>query len=282
MGKGCSLMIEELAENLIILKKEFVRVYGGKSQIQEVIPASTSELFPIDSQDLELLHQFATKNPIYYNSYDETIGDIPCVVYEGYINKYWLNSIQHGSSYAPFSPTWIVSAYVGVLFAKELGCTEIIDIGSGDGRIAFCAKVLDLESYSIEIDGMLVELQNLLTSTLDFHPICSDATTFDYSSLNLSNPVFFIGGLAQMGGTALASGVFEKINSNSTLWGNTSWVFAGTYSQKYPPDPKNKVGWGTLIEKNNLKSVGIISLPTAWTFHEPDETPYVFAQSKSD
>ena len=199
-------MIEELSKNLIILKKEFASSYDGKSQIQEIIPALTSESFPIDQQDLELLHQFATKNPIYYNSYEETIGDTLCVVYEGDINKYWLNSIQHGSSRAPFSPTWIMSAYVGVLFAKELGCTEIIDIGSGDGRIAFCAKVLDLESYSIEIDDMLVELQNLLTTTLDFHPFCSDATTFDYSSLNLTSPIFFIGGLAQMGGTELASG----------------------------------------------------------------------------
>ena len=275
-------MIEELSKNLIILKKEFASSYDGKSQIQEIIPALTSELFPIDQQDLELLHQFATKNPIYYNSYEETIGDTLCVVYEGDINKYWLNSIQHGSSRAPFSPTWIMSAYVGVLFAKELGCAEIIDIGSGDGRIAFCAKVLDLESYSIEIDDMLVELQNLLSTTLDFHPFCSDATTFDYSSLNLTSPIFFIGGLAQMGGTALASGVLEKINPNSSLWENTSWVFAGTHSQKYPSDPKNEAGWGTLIEKNNLQSVRTIPLPTAWTFHELDETPYIFAQTKSD
>ena len=60
------------------------------------------------------------------------------------------------------------------LLAKELGYQEVIDIGSGDGRIAFCAKILDLESYSIEIDDMLVDLQKLLT-ILDFHPYCSDA-----------------------------------------------------------------------------------------------------------
>ena len=54
-----------------------------------------------------------------------------------------------------------MSAYVGALYAKELGYSEIIDIGSGDGRIAFCGKVLDMESYSIEIDDMLVDLQKL-------------------------------------------------------------------------------------------------------------------------
>ena len=271
-------MIEDLAKNLIHLKKNFVNTYDGKSQIQEVIPLSTSDLFPIPQQNLELLHQFATMNPIYYNSFEETVGGTVCIVYEGDINKYWLNSIQYGTSHAPFSPTWIMSAYVAVLLAKEIGFQEIIDIGSGDGRIAFCAKVLNLESYSIEIDDMLIKLQNQLTIPLDFHPYCSDAAVFDYSSLNLSNPVFFIGGLAQMGGVELASGVFEKIKSIPNLK-NIGWVFAGTYSQKYPADPKNEAGWGTLIDKNNLKSIQTISLPTAWTFHESDETPYIFTQS---
>ena len=270
-------MINELAKNLVELKKEFVKIYDGKSQIQEIIPVSKSKSLPIPQSDLDLLHQFATKNPIYYNSYEQIICGILCVVYEGDINKYWLNSIQHTSSRAPFSPTWIMSAYVGVLLAKELGYREVIDIGSGDGRIAFCAKVLGLESYSIEIDDMLVDLQKLLTIR-DFHPYCSDAITFDYSSLNLIQPIFFIGGLAQMGGTALASGVLEKIDSVTNLK-NTGWVFAGTYSQKYPSDPKNEAGWGTLIEKNNLKSIQILSLPTVWTFHESEDTPYIFTQT---
>ena len=271
-------MIDELGKNLVELKKEFVRVYDGKSQIQEVIPKSKSQLFPIDESHLELLHQFATKNPIYYNSFEKQIGSVDCIVYEGDINKYWLNSIQHGSSKAPFSPTWMMSGYVGALLAKELGYSEVIDIGSGDGRIAFCAKILEIESYSIEIDDMLVELQNILTGILDFHPCCSDAIAFDYSSLNLTRPIFFIGGLAQMGGISLASGVLKSIQSMSHLEKKTGWVFAGTLSQKYTPDPKNEAGWGTLIDDNNLKSIQSISLPTAWTFHESDETPYIFAE----
>ncbi len=270
-------MIDELASNLVNLKKEFITSYDGKSQIQEVIPASKSELFPIEQQHLELLHQFATKNPIYYNSYEKNVSETTCIVYEGDINKYWLNSIQYGSSRAPFYPTWLMSGYVGALLAKELGHHEVIDIGSGDGRIGFCAKVLGLQSYSIEIDDMLVELQKVLTTSLDFHPYCSDALTFDYSLLNLTKPIFFIGGLAQMGGTALATGVLDKIDSISNLKENTGWVFTGTYSQKYPTDPKNEAGWGTFIEKNNLKVIKTISLPTVWTFHEPEETPYIFA-----
>jgi len=274
-----SLMIEELGKNLVELKKEFVKVYDGKSQIQEVIPKSKSNLFPIKESHLELLHKFATINPIYYNSFEKQIGSVNCIVYEGDINKYWLNSIQQGSSKAPFSPTWIMSGYVGALLAKEFGYSEVIDIGSGDGRIAFAAKILDMGSYSIEIDDMLVDLQNLLTDILDFHPYCSDAITFDYSSLNLTRPIFFIGGLAQMGGLSLASGVIKSIKPISNLEKKTGWMFAGTLSKKYAHDPKNEAGWGTLIEDNNLKSVQTISLPTAWTLHEPDETPYIFAES---
>ena len=271
-------MIEDLAKNLVNLKKEFASNYTGNSQLQEVIPISKSELFSIEQQDLELLHQFATKNPIYYNSYEKIIGGTPCIVYEGDINKYWLSSIQHGSSHAPFSPTWIMSAYVCTLLAQKLGYLEIIDIGSGDGRIAFCGKVLGMNSCSVEIDEMLVDLQKSLCISLDYCPRCSDAAAFDYSSLNLNRPIFFIGGLAQMGGISLASGVLEKINSISGLWKNSGWVFAGTLAKKYAPDPKNKAGWGTLIEKNNLKSIHTISLPTAWTFHESDDTPYIFSQ----
>ena len=271
-------MIEQLAKNLVSLKKEFAKNYDGKSQMQEIIPTSTSDSFQIKQQDLELLHQFATKNPIYYNSYEQTIDNTKCIVYEGDINKYWLNSIQHGSSNAPFSPTWIMSAYVAALMTKELGYSEVIDIGSGDGRIAFCAKVLDMEAYSVELDEQLVELQKILVTTLDFHPFCSNAITFDYTSLNLDKPIFFIGGLAQMGGVALATGVIDKIQSTD-FWKKTGWVFAGTYSQKYASDPKNEAGWGTLIEENKLQKIQTISLPTAWTFHETDETPYIFAES---
>jgi len=136
-----------------------------------------------------------------------------------------------------------------------------------------------MESYSIEIDDMLVDLQKLLTLQSNFHPICSDAIEFDYSSLRLIHPIFFIGGLSQMGGAALASGVLEKINSLSDLKKNSGWVFAGTTSPKYFPDPKNEAGWGTLIEKNSLKPIKTITLPTVWTFHETDDTPYIFAES---
>ena len=273
------LVIEKLAKNLVNLKKEFALNYEGTSQIQEIIPTSKSESFPIDQDKLNLLHDFTTRNPIYYNSFEKIIDNLPCIVYEGDINKYWLNSIQHNSSHAPFSPTWIMSGYILSLFAKENGYSEIIDIGSGDGRIAYCGKMLGMESYSIELDNLLVDLQKSLTDNINFNPNCSDAVTFDYSSLNLTKPLFFIGGLAQMGGLELATGVLNKIKSNSNLWNNAGWSFAGTLSKKYPADSKNKAGWGSFIENNPLQFIQNISLPTAWSFHESDETQYVFVKS---
>ena len=272
-------MIEKLAKNLVNLKKQFVSNYEGTSQIQELIPISKSESFPIDESELNLLHEFATKNPIYYNSFEKVIDDISCIVYEGDINKYWLNSIQHDSSHAPFSPTWIMSGYVLSLFAKENGYSEIIDVGSGDGRIAYCGGAIGMRSYSIELDDMLVDLQKSLTPNVNFNPNCFDATKFDYSSLNLTKPLFCIGGLAQMGGLKLATGILNKIISDSNLFHNSGWAFAGTLSKKYPTDPKNMAGWGSFIENNNMQLIENISLPTAWSFHESDETQYVFAKS---
>ena len=271
-------MIEAISKNLVNLKQEFRRIYSGTSHIQEILPLSESDIFPIPQNDLDSLHLFLQNNSIYYNTFEEKINDINCMVYEGDINKYWLNSIQHDSSHAPFSPTWIMSGYIMSLFAKKNGYFEIIDIGSGDGRIAYCSKILGMESYSIELDNQLVDLQKSLTTNINFNPNCFDAVQFDYSLLNLSRPLFFIGGLAQMGGLELATGVLNKIKSDSNLWNNTGWAFAGTLSKKYPVDPKNNAGWGSFIENNTLQLIQNISLPTAWSFHESDETQYVFAK----
>ena len=207
-------MFDTVVQNLIKIKRDFAKNYSGSAHIQEVIPSQISDDFPIDKNHLKQLHNFAEKNPIYFNSFEEDILGIPCMVYEGDINDYWLNSIKHGSSCQPFYPTWIMSAYVMALIAKKMNFSELVDIGSGDGRIAFCGKILDFTSYSIEIDDTLVELQNTISTQTNqnFNPKCEDALEFDYSKLNLKNPAFFIGGLPQMGGEFLATSIIEKIN----------------------------------------------------------------------
>jgi len=272
-------VLEKLAKNLVSLKQEFTKIYDGHSHIQEIIPVSSSEYFPIIDEHLELLHNFAVKNPIYHNSYEQKITDVLCKIYEGDINEYWLNSIKHGSSCQPFYPTWILSAYITASIAKNFNCKELVDIGSGDGRIAYCAKVLDLHTTSIEIDDGLVELQKIISleTHVDFNPICVDAIEFDYSSLNLTCPVFFIGGLPQMGGDILATSIIEKI-STTNLKKNTCIVFAGTHSKRQLSDNQSEGGWSSLIDKHGLKVIKTVSLPTIWTFDQLSDTPYIYTK----
>ncbi len=275
-------MQDELGKNLIHVKQIFAKSYEGNSHIQEVIPTEISKKFQIDLKDLKHLHDFALKNPIYHNHYEQEIDGILCTVYEGDINDYWLNSIKHGSSCQPFYPTWIMSAFIMTLLAKKLGYSELVDIGSGDGRIAYCGNIVGLNSHSIEIDDVLVELQNIIcTSTKqNFNPICYDALEFDYSSLNLKNPIFFIGGLAQMGGDVLATSIIDKINSIENLKKDTGIVFAGTNTKRQLSENLENGGWSSLIEKHDLKVIDTVSLPTIWTFDQDVETPYIYTEFK--
>ena len=270
--------ISKLSENVCLLKKEFSRIYGGTSHIQEIIPLDTSDDIPIPKNHLKLLHLFAEKNPIYYNFYNETISGKPCVVYEGDINDYWLNSIKHGSSCQPFYPTWIISAYIMATVAKNQGYVESIDIGSGDGRIAYCAHVIGMTSHGIEIDDVLVKLQKQIVDStqINFDPRCVDALEFDYGSLRLTKPAFFIGGLPQMGGDVLATSIIDKINLIPNLKKNTCIVFAGSHSKRQLSGNQKIGGWSSLIDKHNLTETNTVSLPTVWTFDQEIDTPYIY------
>lgn len=273
-------MLDELVKNLILIKQNFAKNYSGNAHIQEVIPSNASSKFHIDSNHLKSLHDFAKKNPIYFNSFEQEISGIPCVVYEGDINEYWLNSIKHGTSCQPFYPTWIMSAYIMAVISKEMGYEELVDIGSGDGRIAFCGKILRMVSHSIEIDDVLVDLQKTICDSTheSFNPKCEDALDFDYSQLELMHPIFFIGGLPQMGGDVLATNIIEKIKMISDLKSKTGLVFAGTDSKRHLSGNLTNGGWSTLIEKHNLDLIDTVSLPTIWTFDQKIETPYIFTK----
>lgn len=279
------------------------------AQILDAIPLKSSSTFPAPQNDVDMLHKFMSENPIYHTSYDATLAGVQCVVYEGDINRYWLGSILHSSSRAPFSPTWIASAYVLTRFAKHLGYSDIIDVGSGDGRIAFCATVLGMHACGIEIDADLTKLQKSLACLSYFESHCSDVAEFDYTSLSSDCSVIFVGGLAQMGGRELASAVMTGLDGgikehdanagglqcvqscdpsdeceDGALGGDVNakksvgWVFAGTKSPKYAYDPKGMHGWGSLMCENKMSHIHTIDLPTAWTLDHVDNTPYVFAR----
>ncbi len=273
-------LLEDLAQKITALKQEFARTYSGSAHIQEILPLDSTSSFEIDAKHLKQLHEFLAKNPIYLNHYEDEILETSCVVYEGDINQYWLNSIKHGSSCQPFYPTWMISAYLLGSIAKSLGCHDLVDIGSGDGRIAFSGKILGMNSRSIEIDEMLVDLQNaIITQTSqDFHPLCHDALELDYARLQLASPVFFIGGLPQMGGDLLAAGIIEKIKKIPDLQENTCVVFAGTHAKRQLSNSQDDGGWSDLIERHGLKVIQSASLPAVWTFDQKVETPYIFTR----
>lgn len=272
-------MNELLVKGVVNLKTEFSKKYAGHSHLNEVIPLSSSELLSIDEKDLKMLHAFAEKNPVYTNSINADLLEIPCKIYEGDINQYWLDSIKHDTSYAPFYPTWILSAYVLSLTAKNLGFQEVIDIGSGDGRISFCASIVGIQSYGIEIDENLVNLQKKISSDtgVNFNPINADATTFDYNSLTLSKPALFLSGLPEVG-EMLANNVINKIMSTN-LKSSSAFVFAGSHKLRKNSRDITKWGWGKIINNFGLNVIETMTLPTRWTVDQPIDTPYIFTAS---
>ena len=269
--------VDVLASSLRAIKRSLASDYSG-AQIVEAVPAEPSPEFPVPEQDLLMLHKFASANPIYSDSHESVLAGIKCTTYEGNINRYWLGSILHASSRAPFSPTWISSAYVMARLALQLGYRQAVDVGSGDGRIAFCAALLGMDAYSIEIDHDLAALQEPLARIAGFAPYCGDAATFDYDALGLARPAVFIGGLAQMGGAELAGVIMRSLAGTScAAAASTGWVLAGTMSPKYAPHPRGMYGWGGLIHDAGLAHIRTVELPTAWTLGQEDDTPYVFA-----
>jgi len=272
-------MNETFAKAVVTLKAEFMKRNESTSHIYEIIP-TLPESFSIDKYELEMLHKFAENNSIYVGSYEMKILDTVCKVYHGDVNNYWLDSIKHDTSYAPFYPVWMLSAYALALQSKSLGAKQIIDIGSGDGRIAYCAKVTGLQSYGIEFDENLVSLEKkiVLSTKIDFNPMMADATQFDYTSIELSQPIFFISGLPEVG-EMLANNVISRIMSMPDLKVSPIFVFTGSHIMRKDSRDKSKWGWGQVIDHFKLDVIKTITLPTYWTLDQPIDTPFIFTRS---
>ena len=270
-------MKDLFSDGIVQIKTEFAKLYDRNSHLHEVIPLDTSKILPINEKDLEALHNFAKNNPIYDNSFEMTIKEVNCTVYEGDINNYWLDSIKHDTSYAPFYPTWILSAYARASHAKKLNVENVIDIGSGDGRIAYCCQMLGMKSFGIEIDENLVELQKEISKKtgIIFDATASDATQYDFKPLMLKNPAFFIGGLPEVG-EILANSIIENISSISEIKENSTFVLTGTNAKRKTSREHKQWGWGTMIDNFGLNVISTITLPTRWTIDQPIDTPYVF------
>ena len=228
-----------------------------------------------------LLCGFAAASPIYQNAgRTADVGGIRCTVLEGDINRLWLGSVRNARSRAPFSPTWLASAHALASAARDAGCTEAVDIGSGDGRIAHCAASLGMRARSIELDAGLAALQRDMAERTGsgVEVWQADAASLDYGRLGLSRPAFFVGGLAQMGGDALA-GPAMSYAAGALPAGAALFVLPGTLSPKYAPDPLSMGGWGRTVAGARLRVERTVLLPAAWTLGEPDAVPYLLARA---
>ena len=271
---------DSLPEAIALLKREFITSYKiTRSLLTEIIPLYYSKTLPIDNDVLDSLHRFAAANPIYFKSHDAEISGIVCRIYEGDINNYWLSSKKYDTSYQPFYPTWMLSAFTLALEAKSLGFDQLVDVGSGDGRIAYCASLLGMRSYGIEIDDELVELQDAISSStgIKYNAIRADATRFDYGSLDLSKPIFFISGLPEMG-EMLADSVIRQVLSIEKIKHNSGFNFMGSHVMKSLTRDRSGWGWGTVIASFGLKLIGTITLPTLWTTDQILDTAYVYTR----
>ena len=270
--------MENISENVCKLKYEFIKSYNRNSHTTEVLPNFISPNIQIKNEHLSLLHKFLENNPIYSNQISQNLLDVECTIFEGDLNNYWIDSIKHDASYAPFYPTWMLSALSLAIEAQNLGFEQIIDIGSGDGRIAYCGKVLGLDSISVEIDENLVKMQETISKKTGvlFNPICFDATSFNFEKIPARKSIFMIGGVPEIGEVLAESVIKNVLNVQPLL--NSSFVLTGSHSHREFSRDTTHFGWGTSIKKLKLSVISTISLPTYWTMDQKFETPYLFTK----
>ena len=269
--------MESLTEIICNLKYDFRDLYKGNSHTTEVLPNSPSK-FHIKDEHLLSLYAFLENNPIYSNQIVQKLSNIDCTIFEGDLNNYWIDSLKHDSSYAPFYPTWLLSAFCLSVESQKLGYEQIIDIGSGDGRIAYSGKILGLNSISIEIDENLVDLQEKISDKtgVRFNPICSDATTYDFSKISDKPSIFIIGGVPEIG-EVLAESVIKNVLKIERL-SKSAFVLTGSHSHRKFSRDTTDFGWGPTMKKLGLSIISTHSLPTYWTMDQKFETPYVFVK----
>lgn len=269
-----------LVQELLKLKNEYLEKIHSYNHIREFLPdTGNHDLF--DKSHLEKLHTFFKLNKIYYKEESLVLGNIPCISYEGDINQFWLSSKKYDTNYQPFLPTWVLSALVMVLVAKDLGFENMIDIGSGDGRLLYCGSIIGLNSIGVEIDKDLCDLQTKISdnSNVKFRVINGDSNSIDYSQLALENTMLFVSALPESG-EMISYEITNQFKKYMDKLQNVGITLMGSHTyRKYSRD-KSMWGWGKFIDDCELKLVECLSLPTSWTLDEKKETPYLFTLFK--
>jgi hypothetical protein len=274
------LEVSDLAQCLINLKNEYLDEFHSYNHIREFIPVANSQRL-FDNRLLEKLRMFFNYNKIYYKQNDITLSKIPCISYEGDVNQFWLSAKKYDTSYQPFLPTWGLSALLMILVAKDLGFQNIIDIGSGDGRLIFCGSILGLNSIGIEIDKDLCDLQNNISfsSNVKYKVINSDSNSIDYTQFNLENTIIFISALPDSG-EMLSYSLLNHLKKYRAKLHNVGITLMGSHTYRQYSRDKSMCGWGKFVNDSGLEIVKCLSLPTSWTLDERKETPYLFTVFK--
>jgi hypothetical protein len=269
-----------LVKELLTLKNEYLEKIHSYNHIREFLPEPRFQSL-IDKPDLEKLHTFFRLNKIYYKQESVALGNIPCVSYEGDVNQFWLSSKKYDTNYQPFLPTWGLSALIMVQVAKDLGFENIIDIGSGDGRLLFCGSVIGLNSVGVEIDKDLCDLQTMISnySNVKFQVINGDSNSIDYSQFALDNTIIFVSALPESG-EMISYGIINQFKKYVEKLHNVGITLMGSHTHRKYSRDKSVWGWGKFIADNDLRLVECLSLPTSWTLDERKETPYLFTLFK--
>lgn len=269
-----------LVQELLKLKNEYLEKIHSYNHIREFLPDPGNQgLF--DKSHLEKLHTFFKLNKIYYKEESLVLGNIPCISYEGDINQFWLSSKKYDTNYQPFLPTWVLSALVMVQMAKDLGFENIIDIGSGDGRLLYCGSIIGLNSIGVEIDKDLCDLQTKISddSNVRFRVINGDSNSIDYSQLALEDTMIFVSALPESG-EMISYGITNQFKKYMDKLQNVGITLMGSHTYRRYSRDKSMWGWGKFIDDCELKLVECLSLPTSWTLDEKKETPYLFTLFK--
>ena len=280
------------ADEILRIAGDLERSYGGNSHLYEAIPAGPAPSAGIDEAGAAALGAFARASPVYARLYGETIRGIRCTVCEGDATGHWLDSLKHDASAAPFYPTWMLSAHALASAALALGARAAVDVGSGDGRIAYCCGAAGMRARSVEIDEGLAAVQRGISERTGIEMGAAgrgeDAFGIDYAGLVRGEEggatAILVGALPQVGeilADAVAGAALDGAREGDA---GPLLVLAGAGEGASGGigGAGNRWGWGPLLDKFGLGVLGVLELPTRWTIESGGGTPYVFATRAAD
>lgn len=266
--------------------------YRGSSHLYEAVPAGAAPMAGVDGRAAAALAAFVRANPVYTALSEADICGVRCTVCEGDSTGHWLDSLKHDASAAPFYPTWLLSAHILAAAASALGARRAVDVGSGDGRIAYCcSRTAGMRARSVEIDGGLAALQRGISERtgvdMGLGEGSEDAFGIDYGALAAEGggpAAFFVGALPQVGELLAEAVVGSALGGGGGAGGGASrreplFVLAGAGESASggAGGAANRWGWGPLLDKFGLEVACMLELPTRWTVESDEGTPYVFA-----